>query len=94
MLLLPASGVWLDYNTMWAYAWACRVFVAQREGYNNTWINTYAPFVDLYAADDTECTSQEVSLCCELFRHNAQLPCLVMYHMVAAVMPVWCHVQL
>ncbi|KAA6417271.1 MAG: cyclic nucleotide-binding [Trebouxia sp. A1-2] len=35
------------------------VFVAQREGYNNTWINTYAPFVDLYAADDTECTSQE-----------------------------------
>ena len=64
MLLLPASGVWLDYNTMWAYAWACRVFVAQREGYNNTWINTYTPFVDLYAADDTECTSQEVSLCC------------------------------
>ncbi|DBA74007.1 hypothetical protein WJX77_011223 [Trebouxia sp. C0004] len=35
------------------------VFVAQREGYNNTWINSYTPFVDLYAADDTECTSQE-----------------------------------
>ncbi len=38
----------------------CRVFVAQREGYNNTWINTYTPFVDAYAADDTLVTSQEV----------------------------------
>jgi len=37
---------------MWTHAWVCRVFVAQREGYNNTWINTYTPFVDLYAADD------------------------------------------
>lgn len=36
------------------------MFVAQREGYNNTWINTYAPFVSAYAADDTEVTSQEV----------------------------------
>lgn len=34
--------------------------MAQREGYNNTWINTYAPFVSAYAADDTEVTSQEV----------------------------------
>ena len=57
------SWCW-EHNTMWTHAWARRVFVAQREGYNNTWINTYTPFVDLYAADDTECTSQEVTLCC------------------------------
>ena len=52
------------FSTVKTDAWACRVFVAQREDYNNTWINTYAPFVDLYAADDTECTSQEVGLRC------------------------------
>lgn len=44
---------------------AYRVFVAQREAYNNTWINIYPPFVDGYAADDTECTAAEV---CN-FRH-------------------------
>lgn len=62
------------HNTMWTHAWACRVFVAQREGFNNTWINTYTPFVDLYAADDTECTSQEVRLCSQLLTHIALPP--------------------
>ncbi len=56
---------------MWTHAWVCRVFVAQREGYNNT----YTPFVDLYAADDTECTSQEVGLCSQLSTHVAPPPC-------------------
>ena len=44
----------------------CRVFVAQRESYEDTWINNYGPFVSEYAADASASllTSQEV--CCSI----------------------------
>lgn len=63
-----------------------RVFVAQREDYEDTWINNYSPFVSEYAADATASalTAQEVSCsntpCCTASSCNGRM-CKIAVHL-------------
>lgn len=67
-----------------------RVFVAQREDYDDTWINNYSPFVFEYAADATAAalTAQEVSCgntqCCTAGSCNGRI-CNKLVHLLYVV---------
>ncbi len=68
----------------------CRVFVAQRESYEDTWINNYSPFVSEYAADASASllTSQEVCCTIELqVLAGESVQCMTLHTDIDAVTP-------
>ena len=79
----------VHYNVAIGY----RVFVAQREDYEDTWINNYSPFVSEYAADATAAalTAQEVSCgntqCCTASSCNGRI-CKITVHLSYAAKTV------
>jgi len=65
------------------------VFVAQRESYEDTWINNYSPFVSEYAADASASvlTSQEVCCIIELqLLAGESVQCMTLHTEINAVM--------